>query len=76
MLPTDRRRNLLNASGKSVKYFFTGSFGFGVVLLLCGSSGHMDSAQFLFDTCKPLLVNGFIVISGFGSIAVLLESGR
>jgi hypothetical protein len=74
MFQPNQRRHFLNTSGKLVTYFFTASFGFGVVLILCGSLGYMDSAQFLVNTCTPFLLKGFITIGCFGSIAVLVES--
>jgi hypothetical protein len=74
MLRSDQRRNFLKTSGQLIKYSFTAAFGFGVVLILCGSLGYMDSAQFLVNTCTPFLLKGFITIGCFGSIAVLVES--
>jgi hypothetical protein len=74
MPPTNHRRNLLDTSGTFVKYLFTGISSFGIVVVLLGSFGYMDSAWFLITTCTPFLFKGFVSIGCVGFMAVLVES--
>lgn len=74
MIPTDQRRHLLYASGRLVKYFFTGLLSFAVVLILFGSFGQLSMVALLLENCIPHLVKVFIAIVCFGFMSVVFES--